>query len=151
MSSPLDDFHSVARHYINTITNGTRRPVVMVAYLDDGQIIPIPIPPAAGLGLKTRPDPTHSEDFHSVNWYGTVYSFSDTQAAVVALLWKAWENGSPEVGCSYLVENAVEEPEDADQFYRKPKLSDIFKGHPAWGTLIASTRKGNYFLSREAS
>ena len=43
------------------------------------------------------------------------------------LLFEAWENGTPELGGTYMLAEAECE---SDRF------SDIFKGHPAWKTLI---------------
>lgn len=40
----------------------------------------------------------HSPDFRSVNWFGTEYHFTATQAACVSVLWDAWTNGTPEIG-----------------------------------------------------
>ena len=74
----------------------------------------------------------HSDDFRFVVWYGSEYSFTGTQAAVVEQLWTAWENGTPEVGDRKLIEVAGSEAE---------RLRDLFKQaarqtHPAWGTMI---------------
>jgi hypothetical protein len=74
-----------------------------------------------------KPPARPSPDFRSVHWYGTVYAFTATQAAIVTLLWKAWENGTPDVGADTLLETV-----DAET----SRLVDIFRDHPAWGTMI---------------
>lgn len=75
----------------------------------------------------------HSQDFRSVHWYGTDYSFTDAQAAIVRLLWEAWENGTPDVGHRSLLETAK---------LSSDRLPDVFKEkgqyHSAWGSMIQS-------------
>jgi hypothetical protein len=79
------------------------------------------------------PPARHSADFRSVHWYGTDYCFTEGQAAVVAELWKAWENGTPDVGHRHLRAQAK---------LQSDRLADLFKekgqSHPAWGTMIQS-------------
>lgn len=70
---------------------------------------------------------SHSPDFRSVRWGGRAYSFTPTQAAVIDVLWRAWESGSPDVGGETLLEVA----DCADS-----RLVDIFRRCPAWGVLI---------------
>ena len=85
----------------------------------------------------------HSEDYHSVRWSGETYTFTHQQAAIVALLWQAWENGTPDLGQDYLLENSRS---------AAGRVRDIFKQregqHPAWGTMIVESpkRKGVYRL-----
>lgn len=69
----------------------------------------------------------HSCDFSTVVWYGTTYQFNATQAAVVALLWEQWKNGTPTVRQERLIDAAGTSPS---------RLSFVFREHPAWGTLI---------------
>ena len=64
---------------------------------------------------------SHSPDFRAVVWYGKQYTFTALQAAVVAILWTAWEAGSPDVGQACLLEEAGSE---------SGKLLDLFRGHP---------------------
>jgi hypothetical protein len=93
-------------------------------------------------GSSTPRHTAHSEDFHSVSWYGQAYTFTHQQAAAVKLLWQAWENGTPDLGQAYLLEKI-----DSDG----SRLRDIFKGkdgmHPAWGTMIVESKKGVFRLS----
>jgi hypothetical protein len=75
----------------------------------------------------------HSPDFRSVHWFGTAYDFNEAQAAVVAVLWGAWEQGTPGVGHRTLLAAAKVEYD---------RLPDVFKVkgqyHPAWGAMIRS-------------
>lgn len=70
----------------------------------------------------------HSDDFRSVRWHGRNSSFTPTQAACVKLLWQAWEQGVPDVVGPRLLDVAGSEC---------VRVSDIFRAHPAWGSLIA--------------
>lgn len=79
----------------------------------------------------------HGIDFAGVVWYGTHYSFTATQAAIVKLLWEAWETGVYDVRQEALL---VEAGSDSS------KLADLFRDHPAWGKIIVSKTKGCYRL-----
>jgi hypothetical protein len=86
----------------------------------------------------------HSIDFASVRWGGELYGFSPTQARVVRLLWEAWENGVPDIHQATLLDRAGSECR---------QLRSLFKGHPAWGTLIVASPlvKGAYRLNDMAT
>jgi hypothetical protein len=75
------------------------------------------------------PTARHSADFRDVHWYGAVYYFTPTQAACVKVLWEEWERGTPELGQETILEHPTVEAESK-------RLSDVFKGHDAWGKLI---------------
>lgn len=86
---------------------------------------------------KTEPT-RHSIDFRSVHWFGNDYNFTPNQAAAVKILWAAWENGTPDIGGDTLATNVESESRRA---------RDIFKGHPAFGSMIkAGQTKGTYRL-----
>jgi hypothetical protein len=80
---------------------------------------------------NSEQQPAHSPDFRSVNWFGADYSFTPNQAAVVKVLWECYQAGTPDVGDSCLLE-AVESNSE--------RLDLVFRGHPAWGTMIVSGR-----------
>jgi hypothetical protein len=84
----------------------------------------------------------HSRDFRSVHWYGDDYSFSPTQAACVKVLWEAWENGTPELGQATILEHPEVEADSR-------RLIDVFKGHPAWGKMIARGQTAGSFRLTE--
>jgi hypothetical protein len=84
--------------------------------------------------------PTHSNDYRSVSWYDTHYSFTGNQAACIKMLWAAWEQNTPDVGGDTLLEGA-------DVSMNAQRLDRVFRGHPAWGVMIASGgTKGSYRL-----
>jgi len=81
----------------------------------------------------------HSADFRSVIWFGKDYSFTPTQAACVSILWKAWVNGTPDVGEETLLEKSGSESN---------RLVDIFKHNDAWKVMIVpGSSKGTKRLS----
>lgn len=85
---------------------------------------------------------SHSVDFRSVLWFGTSYSFTANQAPVVRLLHEHWQAGTPDVGDETLLLSV--DPEAPP-----PRLSNLFRGHPAWGTMIlAGGSKGTHRLAR---
>ena len=58
---------------------------------------------------------------------------------MVRVLWEAWQNGTPDVGQDYLIEQA-----DA----ASGRLADVFKGSPAWKTLVVpGESRGAYRLA----
>jgi hypothetical protein len=83
----------------------------------------------------------HSDDFRSVRWFGTTYSFTTKQAPVVDLLYKHWRAGTPDVGDETLLLSVDPEAPPA-------RLSTLFRDHPAWGTMIvAGGSKGTHRLT----
>jgi hypothetical protein len=85
------------------------------------------------------PPPTHTDDFRSVSWFGTPYTFTRMQAKCVRALWEAWERGTPDVDLQTIL-RAI------DSY--SARLHHLFdKGrHRAWKTMIQSRRKGTYRL-----
>jgi hypothetical protein len=94
---------------------------------------PTPAAPPAGADF-----PRHSSDFRSVRWFGADYTFTPTQAAVVRQLWEAWEDGTPALGQETLLEGAGSTGD---------RLRDVFRGSPAWGTLVVPLGKGLFALA----
>ena len=100
-----------------------------------------PSPDQATLG-----DARHSDDFRSVHWYGVDYTFTASQAACVKVLWRNWDNRTPEIG-----EDTILTDPEVDAAAKR--LIDLFRQrnspsgyHPAWGTMIVQGRKGAYRL-----
>lgn len=88
---------------------------------------------------EVSPQPRHSADFRSVDWFGTKHAFTLTQAACVRVLWEAWKNGTPELSQATILERA----ETASS-----RLANVFRNHPAWETMIVSgQRKGTFRLA----
>jgi hypothetical protein len=88
---------------------------------------------------RRLPPCRHSQDFRSVHWYGQDFTFTATQAACVKVLWESQEQGTPAVGQECILEQAGSE---------QKRLVDLFKSHPAWGTMIVrAKKKGAYQLA----
>lgn len=84
---------------------------------------------------------THSADFTSVNWFGTIYRFDiGQQAKSVAALWEEWEKDHNLA----LHEKTIGEKikSNNDRF----RLAHVFRDHAAWGTMIVSAGDGCYRL-----
>lgn len=69
----------------------------------------------------------HGLGWRNLNWFGKVFAFTANQSLVVEPLWKGWRRGLPDIS-----------HEDLKAYARIKalRLRDVFKGHPAWGTLI---------------
>lgn len=100
---------------------------------------------------QKRRDATHSEDFTSVTWYGTHYTFTKgLQTESVRILWEAWERGAASLSEKTIGDKAGS---GNDRF----RLVHVFKptnkrtgkrvAHPAWDTMIKSVGKGVFALS----
>ena len=101
--------------------------------------ISLPLPVAVAPEKPKRNPARHSQDFRSVCWFGAEFTFTALQAAVLRVLWEAWEDGTPEVGRETILQAAGSESE---------RLRDVFRDHPAWGTLIVTgSQRGTYLLA----
>jgi hypothetical protein len=101
------------------------------------------LPFQAGMADNPLAPARHSDDFRSVHWFGQDYSFTKTQAPCVEVLWKNWENGTPEVGNLAILQAAK-----SDQNRLQGVFKQKGKMHPAWREMIVpcSTNKGAYRL-----
>lgn len=130
-AKPLRDF--ISTHHPDLVT-----PASDVLYKLQGQAMKREReasvdPPASGAN--------HSEDFTSVNWYGTSYTFSKgNQAESVRVLWDAWEAGGHSLSQETIKEKIKS---SAERF----ELRKTFLRHPAWGTMIMDVGKGMYRLA----
>jgi hypothetical protein len=117
---------------------------------DSGSKQPVKADRATDRGVAS-PDgeARHSEDFTSVNWFGTHYTFAKGhQAESVKRLWLAWDANTPD-----LSEQTIRERIGSSA--TKFQLSKVFrmktkKGyrkHPAWDTMIVSAGKGVFRLN----
>jgi hypothetical protein len=96
--------------------------------------------PAQAQSDSSLPECRHGPDFRSVVWYGTEHVFSSKQAAVVRILWEAWENGTPDVGGATLLTANDCETDRLDHLFNAGR-------HPAWRTMICpGSSKGTYRL-----
>jgi hypothetical protein len=87
---------------------------------------------------RTTKQAIHSDDFRSVVWYGTQYTFTENQAPRVKLLWQNWERGTPDVGRQILLDAASDSTGE--------HVCHVFRNCPAWRTMIVSAKKGSYRL-----
>ncbi len=118
----------------------------------DAQIVRIKGEAAAAVDGEQREHATadaktasHSPDFRSVKWFGVPYTFTTNQAKCVALLWRAWENGTPDMdGMSVVTDADVQQARFLDVFKSRGKM------HSAWKTMIVSQAKGAYRLAEPA-
>ena len=112
--------HIIAESVTIRMSNGRRLVLPLPAYV-------VEVATSAHASAHNSPPTKHSPDFRSVHWFGASYTFTPGQAAVVKILWVAWENGTPEVGGDYLLGQSGLE---------SGRMSDIFKRHPAWSNMI---------------
>ncbi len=113
--------------------------VTYVVFGPDGSRQAIRVESQEVVAVERLPaDARHGPDFRSVNWFGTVYTFTPTQAAIVQVLWQAWEGGTPDVGGEHLLERSGSDHDRVDA---------LFRSHPAWGAMIVSQVKGSYRLT----
>jgi hypothetical protein len=78
-------------------------------------------------GRQGSPRASHSPDFASINWFGKPYGFTPTQRRIVAVLWQAWEQGTPDVSEQTILREAESD---------SGGLRMLFRGSPAWDELI---------------
>lgn len=83
----------------------------------------------------------HSDDYCSVYWFGSFYSFTLLRARIVKVLWQHWLAGTPVVGARHLASVGCGETH---------KVSDILKDDPAYGTMIKTDGFGKYWLEPPA-
>ncbi len=81
----------------------------------------------------------HSPDFRSVNLDDHEYSLTGRQAQVVEFLYQMYQNKTPEVSQSLVLEHLES---------KYTELRYVFKNNPAWGTLVVSGKtKGTVRLN----
>jgi hypothetical protein len=78
-----------------------------------------------------------SPDGGSVNWFGTTHWFSAMQAACFQVLFEEWEGEGRALKQAYILVTA-----GADS----KRLSDLFKHHTTWGTVIVPGPKPGTFM-----
>jgi hypothetical protein len=130
----LDDVFAVFTSYLRR-RHPREVPLEVIIPFESGRQFRQPWPvPAAGPTTCS-----HSADFSSVVWFGRPYSFTPYQAAIVALLWAAWEGGCPDVGGAALLEAVGS---------ASGKVSDLFRDAPAWRDgVVGRTGKSSYRLN----
>lgn len=128
----LDDVVRTVQEYIRE-HHPDDAPIRLTVHLRSGEKIRLPISNPAALAPCT-----HSEDFRSIRWYGTPYSFTALQAAIIRILWEAWQKEAPEVGQGVLLETAGS---------TGSRVRDLFRAHPAWDDgMIGPGSRGTFRL-----
>ncbi|HZZ82202.1 MAG TPA: hypothetical protein VFE62_27135 [Gemmataceae bacterium] len=94
---------------------------------------------------------THAEDFSSVLWFGTLYTFSiGLQSESVKILWEAWTKGTPilhEATIGGRAGSGSSSFQLSKVFRSFDRATGKFIYHPAWNTMIKRTGKGQYALA----
>lgn len=83
----------------------------------------------------------HSESYSSVRWRGREFELTEAQAGVVRNLHRARESGIEWVS----TRDAL-----ADVDTGATRVSDVFKGSPAWKSLVITAHRGRYRLDIRA-
>lgn len=90
----------------------------------------------------------HTDDFGSVNWRGTPYTFTDNQRIAVRVLWEHWEKGL--AASVTAIGKEIDHAIYGDDSNARLRLSAVFRTkrrpHPAWGTMIVEAGQGLYRL-----
>lgn len=94
--------------------------------------------PGGGSGPKAKGRIRAGDDAAAVKWGSVLFAFSGPRRrAVVAELLRAREDGYRWVSQEALLEIAADcGGRDDDGCRRGARLRDLFRDHPAWGTLI---------------
>jgi hypothetical protein len=70
----------------------------------------------------------HSPDYRSCRYKEDLYLFTTKQARAVQILHQNYEQGTPDVGIQYILEEIGAKD--------KTKIQNVFRDHPAWRKLI---------------
>ena len=106
---------------------------------------------ASAVLVNNDVEPTHSEDFTSVEWFGTRYSFSKgNQAQAVRVLWEAWAQGEHSLSQESIgerIKSSADRFEMRKTFRQRKAEGKGYEAHPAWGTMIKQYGKGCFRLA----
>lgn len=132
---PDDEFFAAVRAFAARIPGKHGRAKSITIHTKGGLDYPFRIPDAP----PTPPTPPTPEaapalparyagpGFRMIRWDGWPYYFTELQAKVVAILWREWERGTPDVAQKDLRREADVHTE---------RLSELFADNTAWGTVI---------------
>lgn len=142
-ANPNDSLFEAIRSWlrVNYPQEIPRRVRIDVVGDPDPIILKVPRGTCQAAKVETLPA-RHSPDYRSVDWFGQSYTFTTTQAACVAALWEAWEQGTPTMGQEAVLEAAGSSARRLDHVFRDGESQP----HPAWGTMIVPAGRGSYRL-----
>jgi len=83
----------------------------------------------------------HNEDYTSVDFHGTLMSFTPTQACVIRLLDETRQKGPPGVRHAAIIVHLQQKG------FSTQRVRDLFLGSPAWHTLVITLKRGLYALA----
>lgn len=95
---------------------------------------------ASGVVSASPPACSHGDDFATVDWFGTRYTFgSEYKRQAVRVLWEAWENGGHGVRQTTIGDRIGSAAENF-------RMGATFRDHPAYGRMIQGDGQGTYRL-----
>jgi hypothetical protein len=99
---------------------------------------------------ELRASTSHSPDFTSVCWFGTLYCFSKgQQAQSMRCLWQAWEAGGHSLSQETIAEMIAADGNsrfELRKVFRRRDVDGHYEQHPGWGSMIQSSSRGCYRL-----
>jgi|GEM_PF-5625413 len=104
------------------------------------------VPPHPASPECVKEQTSHSDDFTSVVWFGTRYSFTKgQQTEAIRALWEEWVSGKHTLSELTIAEKVG----SANDHFR---LDHLFRDrerklHPAWKNMIQKASKGVYYLA----
>jgi hypothetical protein len=138
MADDLDNAFAALRIFLSKKYPGDDLDILSLRLRSGRRLV---LPASYHAAQDLRRSATHSADFRTVNWFGRVYRFTQTQAAIVALLWEAREADAPDVSQAKLLETAGSE---------SGRLIDLFRRSEAWGVVVVpGDSAGTYRLGDE--
>lgn len=94
---------------------------------ENGEAVRVIVEKVGAAERQGSPPASHSADFASFSFRGVTYTFTPLQRSVVAALWRAREDGHDFLSNAELIEVCGS---------AQAQVYDLFRGHPAWRTLI---------------
>jgi len=114
--------------------HGQARPdVFAVIITEDGTSTGTPIGIATPWDFAFR----HSPDYSQVTVRNREFHLTERQAKIVRALHQAWENGSPELGQAYILDNEFDTHSGQLRYY--------FKNSDAWKNLVVQGKRRGIF------
>lgn len=131
----LDRFSECIKSFVDANWPGVSAESVTITFSDGRAPFTLPRPShvAAAGGKSAR---SCSPDGTTVRWHGERFTFRAMQARAVRILWDAMEADTPDIRQDSILEEIGSESR---------RLSDVFRGSPAWGKVIVPGERGGTF------